>query len=110
MADRRVQFLRRNLTEAERLLWHQLRDKRVGGVRFRRQYRLGAYVVDFVCLPARLVIEVDGPSHEFTTGADERRTLWLESQGFRFIRLSNEQVMSNLTGSVQTIEVALANS
>jgi very-short-patch-repair endonuclease len=109
MADRRVQFLRRNLTEAERLLWHQLRDRRVGGVRFRRQYRLGAYVVDFVCLPARLVIEVDGSSHEFTAEADGRRTQWLESQGFRVIRLSNEQVMSNLAGSVQTIEVVLAS-
>jgi len=50
MADQRVQFLRQNQTDAERLLWHQLRDKRVGGLRFRRQYRLGLYVVDFVCL------------------------------------------------------------
>ncbi|MDR6289126.1 very-short-patch-repair endonuclease [Inquilinus ginsengisoli] len=48
MIDQHVQFLRRNQTDAEQLLWHQLRDKRVGGVRFRRQYRLGRYIVDFI--------------------------------------------------------------
>jgi len=110
MADRRAQFLRRNLTEAERLLWHQLRDRRVGGVRFRRQYRLGAYVVDFVCLQVRLVIEVDGPSHEFTLEADQRRTEWLENQGFRVIRFTNDQVMKNLSGTIQMIEAALARN
>jgi len=108
MVDRRVQFLRRNLTEAERLLWHQLRDKRVGGVRFRRQYRLGAYVVDFVCLPARLMIEVDGLSHEFTAESDQQRTEWLESQGFRVVRIRNEEVMRNLSGTVLMIEAELA--
>jgi very-short-patch-repair endonuclease len=60
MADPHVKFLRQHATEAETLLWHQLRHKRVGNLRFRRQYRLGGYIVDFVCLATRLIIEVDG--------------------------------------------------
>ncbi|OWJ68444.1 endonuclease domain-containing protein [Inquilinus limosus] len=108
MADERVQLLRQNQTEAELLLWHQLRDKRVGGARFRRQYRLGPFIVDFVCLSARLVIEVDGPSHELTGDADFRRTRWLEDQGFRVMRFSNHQVMHELEGVVQTIGAMLA--
>ncbi|WP_342239837.1 endonuclease domain-containing protein [Inquilinus sp. OTU3971] len=107
MADPRVQFLRRNQTEAELLLWHQLRDKRVGGLRFRRQYRLGPYIVDFACLSARLVIEVDGPTHELTFDADTRRTRWLEDQGFHVMRFTNDQVMHELAGVVQTIGAVL---
>ena len=107
MTDQRVQFLRRNQTDAEQLLWHQLRDKRVGGLRFRRQYRVGPYIVDFVCLSMRLVIEVDGPSHELTIDADARRTHWLEGQGFRVMRFSNDQVGHELVGVVQAIAEAL---
>ncbi|KGM30035.1 endonuclease domain-containing protein [Inquilinus limosus] len=107
MADERVQLLRENQTEAELLLWHQLRDKRVGGVRFRRQYRLGPFITDFVCLSARLVIEVGGPSHELIVDADTRRTRWLEDQGFRVLRFTNDQVMHELAGVVQTIGAIL---
>ncbi|WP_343712025.1 endonuclease domain-containing protein [Inquilinus sp.] len=108
MADERVRSLRQNQTEAELLLWHQLRDKRVGGLRFRRQYRLGPFIVDFVCLSARLVIEVDGPSHELTFDADARKTRWLEDQSFRVVRFSNGQVMYELEGVIQAIREVLA--
>jgi very-short-patch-repair endonuclease len=90
MADPHVKFLRQNSTAAETLLWHQLRRKRVGNLRFRRQYRLGRYVVDFVCLTGRLIIEVDGDSHDLTYENDQHRTKWLEGQGFRVIRFSNQ--------------------
>jgi len=106
MADPRVKHLRVNATKAEDLLWHQLRRKRVGGVRFRRQHRLGPYIVDFLCVPARLVVEVDGPAHELTHARDERRTRWLESRRFRVIRCSNDQVTADLDGVVRTIETA----
>jgi len=106
MPDPYVKLLRQQQTAAERLLWHQLRGKRVGGLRFRRQCRLGWYIVDFVCLPARLVVEVDGPSHDQTIEHDERRTRWLESQAFRVIRFSNGDVLANLEGVVRTIEQA----
>jgi very-short-patch-repair endonuclease len=80
MTDDYVQHLRANATRAETLLWHQLRRKRVAELRFRRQFRLGRYIVDFVCLPARLVIEVDGASHDLTCSATWkawcRRSTW----------------------------------
>ncbi len=90
------------------MLWRQLRGKKVGELRFRRQFRVGTYIVDFVCLPARLVIEVDGASHELTVEADDRRTQWLESQGFRVIRFTNEQVVHRLSDVVETITAAVA--
>jgi very-short-patch-repair endonuclease len=107
MADPHVKFLRQNSTTAETLLWHQLRRKRVGNLRFRRQYRLGGYIVDFVCLAARLIVEVDGDSHDQTYGHDQRRTQWLEGQGFRVIRFWNHEVIDNLEGVVRTIEIEL---
>jgi len=93
MTDPVVKKLRQNSTEAEAKLWYQLRRKQVGGLRFRRQYRLGNYIVDFVCLPARLIIEVDGGQHAEQVARDEARTAWLESQGFRVIRFWNSDVL-----------------
>jgi very-short-patch-repair endonuclease len=90
------------------MLWHQLRKKRVGDVRFRRQFPIGTYIVDFVCLPARLIIEVDGPMHDLTFAADQRRTQWLESRGFKVVRFRNEDVLRNLDGVVAMIEMELA--
>jgi very-short-patch-repair endonuclease len=107
MADQRVKHLRANATRAEELLWHQLRRKRVGNVRFRRQHRLGPYIVDFLCVPARLVVEVDGPTHAQTEARDERRTRWLESQRFRVIRFGNDQVTGDLDGVVRAITAAV---
>ena len=108
MADRFVRSLRANRTAAEELLWAQLRKKRIAGVRFRRQFRIGKFVVDFVCLSARLIIEVDGTSHELTFDADDLRTNWLQSQRFRVIRFTNDDVRSNLDGVVATIERGLS--
>jgi very-short-patch-repair endonuclease len=104
MLDPHVKFLRTHETLAERRLWQQLRRKRIGNLRFRHQYRIGRYIVDFVCLQARLIVEVDGPSHELTGGRDEVRTRWLIAQGFRVIRFSNEDVLFNLEGVVRTIQ------
>ena len=109
MIDSRVKHLRTNATPVEDLLWHQLRRKRVNGVRFRRQFKLGTYIVDFVCLPARLVIEVDGATHELTHEQDERRTKWLEGQGFQVLRFRNLDVAKNLDGVVRAIEAATKN-
>ena len=91
-------------------MWRQLRGKRIGNRRFRRQYRLGRYIVDFVCLSARLIIEVDGPSHELTVGQDQVRTRWLTGQGFRVIRFSNEDVLFDLDSVVRTIEAEILRS
>lgn len=107
MLDARVKFLRQNQTRPEYRLWLQLRGKRICGRRFRRQFRLDRYIVDFVCLSVRLVVEVDGPSHDLTADQDAIRTRRLEAQGFRVIRFSNEDVMHDLDSVVRTIEAAI---
>jgi very-short-patch-repair endonuclease len=108
VSDDHVKLLRHNQTRAEHRLWLQLRNKRIANRRFRRQVRLDRYVVDFVCFSLRLIIEVDGPSHELTPGQDAVRTRRLEAQGYRVIRFSNEQVMRELDSIVETIRAIIA--
>src|SRR3546814_4200207 len=103
MTDPVVKKLREDATDAERKLWYHLRRKQVGGLRSRRQYPLGPYIVDFVCLPARLVIEVDGGQHAEQVERDTMRTAWLESQGFRVIRFWNNEVLYSIEGVLHII-------
>jgi very-short-patch-repair endonuclease len=105
MSDLQASFLRGNQTIAERRLWQKLQAKRCANRRFRRQFRLGPYIVDFICLSARLVVEVDGDSHNHTIDRDRERSRWIESQGFRIIRFTNDDVRYRLAGVVQMIEV-----
>ena len=107
MTDLRASFLRCNQTIAERRLWQKLQSKRCAGRGFRRQFRLGAYIVDFVCLSDRLVVEVDGESHNHTIAQDEERSRWIESQGFRIVRFTNDDVRYRLEGVVQMIEAEI---
>ena len=88
----RARELRRDQNEAERRVWHLLRDRRLGGLKFRRQHVLGRYIVDFVCLEAKLVIEIDGDSHVDVPLADANRTAVLERLGYRVIRFWNSYV------------------
>ena len=108
MANDYAKLLRHNQTRAEHRLWLQLRNKRARDRRFRRQVRLDRYVVDFVCFSLRLILEVDGPSHELTPGEDAIRTRRLEEQGYRIIRFSNEQVLRELDSVVETIKAVMA--
>ncbi|AND64424.1 methionine synthase [Flavobacterium covae] len=96
--------MRNNPTEAEKMLWNVLSDKGVGGFKFIRQYIIGEYIVDFVCLEKQLVIEVDGAVHNNKEQIehDRFRTEWLESKGFKVIRFKNDEVLNNL---FQTIEI-----
>ncbi|WP_420642830.1 endonuclease domain-containing protein [Candidatus Leptofilum sp.] len=95
--------MRQQPTEPERRLWQHLRRKQLGGFRFRRQQPLGAYIVDFYCHEARLIVEVDGDSHAFQEKYDAERTAWLEEQGNHVIRFWNVEVMQNLDGVLQVI-------
>lgn len=94
---------RRDLTDAERALWSRLRDRRLAGLKFRRQVALGPYVVDFCCESARLVIEVDGGPHAGTTDEDLNRTMDLEAMGYLVLRFWNNDVLKNLDGVVESI-------
>ena len=107
MASKTARHLRSNPTNAEQRLWSVLRRRQLAGVRFRRQVPLGPYVADFACLSHRLIIEVDGGQHTVTQFRDNKRTRWLESQGYRVIRFWNNEVGENLEGVTETIRLAL---
>jgi len=107
MASTKARRLRTYPTEAEKRLWTVLRRQQVEGYRFRRQAPIGRYIVDFVCLRRRLVVEVDGGQHATRGQADAARTAWLESQGFRVLRFWNNDVLGNTNGVVEAIRQAL---
>ena len=94
------------MTDAENVLWFRLRGKRVGGHRFRRQVPLGPYIVDFACIQAQLVVEVDGSQH-LSSKEDQERTAWLESRDFRVLRFWDNDVLQQTNGVLETIRVAL---
>ena len=103
------QELRKNMTDAERLLWSKLRMKQLNGIMFSRQKPLGEYIVDFYCDKAQLVIEVDGGQH-FTEDAikyDKIRDEYLGSMGLTVLRFTNNDVMDNIDGVVAVIEQRL---
>ncbi len=98
--------LRRTSSDAEIRLWAHLRARRLAGYRFRRQHPIGPFIVDFACTEQRLVVEADGSPHS-ENAADERRTQWLESQGWRVLRFWNNDILANTEGVIEAILVAL---
>ena len=92
--------LRRTMTRAETLLWRYLKAGHLDGLAFRRQEPMGAYIVDFVCHSARLVVEIDGDTHDFEERLrhDQRRDAWLATRGFVVKRFTNDEVLKNLEG------------
>jgi very-short-patch-repair endonuclease len=82
--------LRRTSTVTERLLWRKLRGRRLEGLKFRRQVAIGPYVVDFLCLRHRLIVEADGPFHE--AEEDAVRDAWLAAHGFQVLRFDNRTI------------------
>src|SRR3954464_13130157 len=104
----RAKQLRQTMTRAETLLWRYLKANRVDGLGFRRQTPIGNYIADFVCMSVKLVVELDGESHDFDERqrADQKRDVFFQSEGFQVLRFTNEQVMSNLEGVVETIRQA----
>ncbi|MEX0752287.1 MAG: endonuclease domain-containing protein [Xanthobacteraceae bacterium] len=95
--------LRRNQTDAERLLWFRLRDRRLEGLKFKRQVPIYEYVVDFCCSDARLIVELDGSQHAVRTRSDAARTKRLEELGYLVLRFWNNDVLSNIDGVLETI-------
>ena len=99
--------LRSNATDAERLLWRFLRNRRLSGYRFRRQVPLGPYVADFVCLRARLIVEIDGSQHDEHLLDELERTRYLARMGFRVIRFWNNEVLQQTEAVLESILEAL---
>ncbi len=99
------------MTRAETLLWRYIKANRMDGVNFRRQVPIQNYIADFFCFSAKLVIELDGESHDFAQrqAKDAKRDEFLATEGFEVLRFTNAQVTSNLEGVVEAIRQALAN-
>ena len=104
----RARELRKEMTPAEKKLWQVLRGNQFDGLYFRRQHAVGAYILDFVCIQEKLVIEVDGESHLEQEEHDKERTQWLEEKkGYRVIRFTNEDVFQNIDEVVEAIRAAV---
>jgi very-short-patch-repair endonuclease len=107
----RARAMRGNLTGAELKLWDSLRGDQLPGLRFRRQHRLGSYIADFFCHAAKLVVEVDGDSHDERQEYDEKRTHWMsQHKRLRVVRYTNEDVMKNLDAALENIAALCANA
>ena len=97
--------LRRQMTPAETVLWSRLRRHQMG-YHFRRQLPIGQYIVDFVCLQHKLVVEIDGQQH-LGSAQDRERDCWLRAQRYRVLRFWNEEVLNDLESVLLTITRAL---
>ena len=105
----RAKSLRRNQTDAEGLLWHYLRNKQLDGYKFRRQQPISSYIVDFACLPEKLLIELDGGQHAEHEAYDERRDRFLQNKGYRVLRFWNNEVFENCFDVLEQIYQALTS-
>jgi very-short-patch-repair endonuclease len=104
----RAKSFRRAMTRAETLLWRYLKAHHIDDLGFRRQVPMRGYVADFACHSARLIVELDGESHDFESrqGGDARRDAWFRSEGYTVLRFTNEDVLTNLEGVVAAIRNA----
>ncbi len=116
-AKDKARALRAQMTDAETLMWQQLRGRRFQGFKFRRQRPLGPYILDFVCLEAGLVIEIDGGQHAEQQAYDQARTALIESHQLTVIRFWNHEVMNdtaavleNIWQTLQTLTPALSRT
>ena len=89
----RAKKLRQNMSEAETRLWHHLRAGRLNGYKFRRQQPMGNYIVDFVCVTPKLIIEADGGQHAEQAEYDQARSLYLSGLGFTVLRFWNDEIL-----------------
>ena len=103
----RARTLRRQSSDVENVLWRHLRARRLMGYKFRRQVVITPYIVDFVCLEARLIIEADGGQHSDQVVYDAKRTARLEGLGYRIMRFWNNEIMDELQVVLEQIRTAL---
>ncbi|MGA2823564.1 MAG: endonuclease domain-containing protein [Bacteroidales bacterium] len=101
--------LRHDMTKAEKVLWNELKNRKMCGLKFRRQYPIHYYIADFYCHEKRLIIEVDGGIHrdKSVREHDENRSAELEGLGIRVIRVTNEQILKSLDEVIDKIKKSL---
>ena len=95
--------MRQNAVPAETLLWKALRNRALGGFKFRRQHPIGTYVVDFACVECKVLVEADGESHLTRAAADQQRTRFLISEGWSVLRFWNTQIYDELDAVKEAI-------
>lgn len=95
--------LRQTATVPEQKLWDALKARQISNLKFRRQHPIDTYIVDFFCAKARLIVEVDGQSHDGRQAYDKQRQNRIESLGFYVLRITNDEVLYNLDGVLETI-------
>jgi very-short-patch-repair endonuclease len=103
----RARELRNNMSKAEWYMWSRLRNRQIAGYKFRRQVPIGPYFADFLCLSARLVIEVDGAEHHGRE-SDLRKTAYLEAHGYRVLRVPVQEIDETMDDVIHGIFLALA--
>ncbi len=108
MTRRLAKALRKQMTDAERLLWRHLRDRRLGGWKFKRQYPVGPYIVDFICVERNIVIEVDGGQHAEAEEQDKERSAYLNRMGYQVFRFWNNQVLQETEPVLEAIFAILS--
>ena len=106
----RARALRARQTDAERLLWSRLRNRYFADYKFRRQEVMGAYIVDFICLEAKLIIELDGGQHSTQIDYDAERSGYLNRLGFKVLRFWNNDVLQNTDAVLENIRLELIKS
>ncbi|NJM70842.1 MAG: DUF559 domain-containing protein [Scytonema sp. RU_4_4] len=104
-------LLRQNITKAEKLIWEKIRDRQLENCKFRRQYSIDKFVIDFYSSELRLAIEIDGESHfrEDAAECDKARQEFIELAGIKFIRFTNNDVYANLSGVLESIAQNIKN-
>ena len=98
-----AKWLRTNQTDAECVFWYNVRARRLAGLKFRRQYPVGPFIADFVCLEAKLIVELDGGQHAVRQAYDRSRDAFLESKGFRVLRVWNSDLLTNRDGVMEAV-------
>jgi very-short-patch-repair endonuclease len=106
----RARRLRREQTDTESKLWARLRSRQLIGFKFRRQFVIGPFITDFCCFKRRLVVELDGGQHAGKSTADEQRSAFLRSRGYRVLRFWDNEVMGDIDAVLQQILQALDDS
>ena len=103
----KARVFRRDSSKPEKICWEQLRDRRLAGIKFRRQHPIGPYFADFACLSAKLVVEIDGEYHAFQQERDASRTAFMEREGWRVLRFWAVEVFESPEGIWIAIDAAL---
>ncbi len=102
----RSRSMRKSSTEAEKILWRELRNRRLAGFKFRRQFWIGPFIADFACFEAKLIVEADGSQHGENRNYDVGRDAYLRGEGYRVIRVWNNELTGNLDGVLEAIRAA----